>query len=242
MATSEPEGPGVPSPLAGDGERADADSPWRLLRDAVLVRLLLYYIVVVAAARALTEFVPGLREALDLERERHVVMGGEVSNSLESALPNTTDLFTDWTWAAVLVSLLSALLLSLPVSWVYGWTTRKKLYNQTFAQSLVVFPIAIATVVFLVKGSLALAFSLAGIVAAIRFRSTLSETRDAIFLFITIGIGLAAGVQLMLVALVASVVFNVVAILLASSNYGSRPSKLTGLMLEPQRAGKKKAR
>ena len=94
--------------------------------------------------------------------------------------------------------------MTLPVVWVYRWTRPTRRYNQSFAHTLIVVPIAITLVVFLVKGSLALAFSLAGIVAAVRFRTTLDEPLDAVYLFLVIGTGLAAGVQLLFVALLAS--------------------------------------
>ena len=73
----------------------------------------------------------------------------------------------------VSMSLLFSFLFALPVTWVYRWTRSRKKYNQAFAQTLLVVPIAIALVVFLVKDSVALAFSLAGIVAAVRFRTSL---------------------------------------------------------------------
>ena len=52
-----------------------------------------------------------------------------------------------------------------------------------FAHTLLVMPVAITLVVFLVKGSLALAFSLAGIVAAVSFQTTLNDTMDIAYLF-----------------------------------------------------------
>jgi len=48
-------------------------------------------------------------------------------------------------------------------------------------------------VVLIVRDSVALAFSLAGIVAAVRFRNTLRDTKDAVYIFLAIAVGLAAG-------------------------------------------------
>jgi hypothetical protein len=110
-------------------------------------------------------------------------------------------------------------------------TRPRRRYNQAFAQTLLVVPIAITLVVFLVKGSLALAFSLAGIVAAVRFRTTLEEPLDAVYLFIVIGTGLAAGVQLLFIALIASVVFNAVVLTVWRLNVGSRPVVIDGWRL-----------
>ena len=56
-------------------------------------------------------------------------------------------------------------------------------------QTLVILPIVAAGVVFMVKNSLALAFSLGGIVAAVSFRNTLRDTKDAVYIFLATGVG-----------------------------------------------------
>ena len=61
----------------------------------------------------------------------------------------------------------------------------------------------------MVHDSLALAFSLAGVVAAIRFRSNLKESRDAVYIFTAVGIGFAAGIRKLGVGLLLSVLFCV---------------------------------
>ena len=99
--------------------------------------------------------------------------------------------------------------------------------------TLLVIPIAIALVVFLVKGSLALAFSLAGIVAAVRFRSTLKQPMDGVYMFMAIGIGLAAATQLVVVAFLASVIFTTVVLGVWKTNYGAKPAVVEGWMIVP---------
>ncbi len=98
-------------------------------------------------------------------------------------------------------------LLAVPVAWVYTWSRAQRRTVHGFARTLVIVPLAISVVVFLVKGSLPLAFSLAGIVAVVRFRSNLEDPGDVVYLFIVIAIGLAAGVQLLPVALIGSMFF-----------------------------------
>ena len=93
----------------------------------------------------------------------------------------------------VMIALAMAFWVTLPLTWLYRWTRPRKKYNQSFVHTLLVIPIAISLVVFLVKDSIALAFSLAGIVAAVRFRTSLEEPMDSVYLLMAIGIGLAAG-------------------------------------------------
>jgi hypothetical protein len=77
-------------------------------------------------------------------------------------------------------------------------------------QALVILPIIVAGIILVVRNSLALAFSLAGVVSVLRFRTTLSDTRDIMYIFLAIAVGFAAGVQLLTVAVVLSVIFNFV--------------------------------
>ena len=55
---------------------------------------------------------------------------------------------------------------------------------------------------------MALAFSLAGIVAGVQFRRALSDTFDTLFIFVAIAVGIAAGIKALDIALVLTVFFN----------------------------------
>ncbi len=87
----------------------------------------------------------------------------------------------------------------------------------------------------MVKDSIALAFSLAGIVAAVRFRTSLEEPMDSVYMLMAIGIGLAAGTQLILVAYLASLVFVIVTLGVWKSNFGAQPEILSGWRIDNSR-------
>ena len=70
------------------------------------------------------------------------------------------------------------------------------------------------------QNSLALAFSLAGVVGAVRFRTTLRDSRDLVYIFLSIVMGFAAGVQSLAVGAVISIVFNFVLIITWHYDYG----------------------
>lgn len=126
------------------------------------------------------------------------------------------------------LAMVGATLLMIPVAWIYTMTRQKKGYRQSTVQTLVILPAVVAGVVILVKNSLALAFSLAGIVAAMNFRSTLRDTKDAVYVFLAMVIGLAAGVQIITVALAVSLIFNLIVLLLAWTDFGRSPAALEG--------------
>src|SRR2546421_335737 len=75
-------------------------------------------------------------------------------------------------------SMLGALALVLPVAWVYMITKQHRGYDQSVVQTVIVLPMTVAGTLILVQNSVALAFALGGIVAAIRFRNTLKDTRS----------------------------------------------------------------
>ena len=120
-------------------------------------------------------------------------------------------------------AMLGAVLLALPVAWIYRLTRKKKGYQQSVVQTLMVLPPLVASVVVLVKYSLALAFGLGAIVAAVRFRNTLEDSKDAVYIFLATALGLAAAVQLP-VAAVISVVFNVIILALWQTDFGKAPA------------------
>jgi hypothetical protein len=93
---------------------------------------------------------------------------------------------------------------------------------------VIILPIVVAGIALVVKNSLALAFSLAGIVAAVRFRNTLKDPRDAVYIFLVIAIGLSAGVQALDVALAMSLAFNFVVLLVWKHNVGRSTAGATG--------------
>lgn len=194
--------------------------------DHIIVRLVVHYFATFLFFGGLLELLPGV--FLELQVAERIESSSLSAMNFEQAEPDTglTQVFIP-----VTMSLLFSFLFTLPVVWVYRWTRTRKKYDQAFAQTLLVVPIAIALVVFLVKDSIALAFSIAGIVAAVRFRTSLNETMDAIYMFIVIGIGLAAGIQYGSVAVLASVTFNAVVLVVWRMNWGAEPVVLDGFRL-----------
>ncbi|HVT37870.1 MAG TPA: DUF4956 domain-containing protein [Gemmatimonadaceae bacterium] len=131
------------------------------------------------------------------------------------------------------IAMVSAVLFALPVSWIYTLTRRKKGWKQGIVQSLVILPAIIAGIVVVLKYGLALAFGMAAIVAAVRFRSTLDDTKDAAYMLVAIGVGLSAGVNPQ-VAGVLSFIFSVVMVAMWFTDFGRTPAALEGRFAEKQ--------
>lgn len=122
--------------------------------------------------------------------------------------------------------MIGALMLMLPVSWVYMAVRRSTGYAQSIVQTMLILPIVVAGVVLVVRNSLALAFSLAAIMAGVRFRNNLRDPRDTVFIFLAIAVGLAAGVQALTIAAVVSLIFNVLVLMVWTTDFGRSPLNL----------------
>ena len=123
----------------------------------------------------------------------------------------------------LLTSFLSALLLSIPVGTTYLAIRVRKKRSASLVKLIVILPITVTGLVLIVQNSLALAFSLAGIVAGagIRFRANMREYTDAVFFLTSIGIGLSAGIGAIGVALIMSIVFCYTVLVIHAIDYGA---------------------
>jgi hypothetical protein len=178
----------------------------------LLARLVPYYGVLAAAALFLARWLP-------------VPLG--------AAAPAVGPLGRPGTAAAAAIVMLGALALVIPVAWTYMRTKPRARYDASLVQTVIILPVAIAGIVLIVRDSLALAFSLAGIVAAVRFRNTLRDTKDAVYIFLAIALGLAAGVQAFSAAFVMSLVYVLVVLALWRFNVGADPpgARVIGMLV-----------
>jgi hypothetical protein len=124
-------------------------------------------------------------------------------------------------WVDAVVQMLGALLLVLPLAFVYVRTRTRLKYDHSLVQTVIMLPIVVTAILVVVRNSLALAFSLAGIVAAVRFRNNLKESGDAVYIFGSIGIGFATGIHALSVAAALSVFFVVVELALWKFNFNA---------------------
>jgi len=182
-------------------------------------RLVAYYVVLIAVGAAIINFAPQV--AGFIAADRTVAVSGPLetgggSPASAAPAPTTTLMFALGT-ALIFISTLA---LMLPVTWVYMATAPGRRHNQSLVQTLILLPMVVAGIVLVVQNSLALAFSLAGVVAAVRFRTNLSEARDVVLVLLSIAIGFAAGVHVIVAGAYLSIIFNLVLLLLWRFDFG----------------------
>jgi hypothetical protein len=120
------------------------------------------------------------------------------------------------------MAIIGALLTALPVSWVYMSIRTGEEYDQSLISTILILPVVVTGIVIIVQNSLALAFALAGIAGAVRFKNSLKSSGDALFILISVGTGLAAGIGAVELAIVMTVGFNFVFLVLWATEYGER--------------------
>ena len=188
-----------------------------------VVRLVVYYVLLIGGGTLLWQVIPR-GSAMAPSSLDQLFGGGPPVNAKGLA---TTPLDEVTLAVTVGVAMLASILLSVPVAWVYLLTRAKRGYQQSVVQLLIILPLVVAGIVLLVKYSITLAFSLAGIVAAVRFRNTLDDSKDAVYVFLATALGLAAAVNVP-VAVVISILFNATVLVLWYADFGNAPVELDG--------------
>ena len=137
----------------------------------------------------------------------------------------------------LLLASIGALIFTVPISWVYFITSRTRRIDQSFLQTIMILPVVVTGIAMIVVNSLALAFSLAGVVAAVRFRFSLNQPSDAMYIFVAIGIGLGSGIGALGISGVISLMFVLATLVIWKLEYGKTLSGPFLTMLTRRDAG-----
>lgn len=165
-----------------------------------------YYAFWVAAVIVLIGRYPALRNILPVGGLSEITTTSAHSFEPIYTMAEDTVLAPNGPLRLVFACIGSAILI-VPVSWVYFITSRTREVDQSFVQTIVLMPVVVTGIAMIVMNSLALAFSLAGVVAAVRFRFSLRDPAHAMYIFCAIGIGLGSGIGSLGIAAVISGAF-----------------------------------
>ena len=132
--------------------------------------------------------------------------------------------------AHTVLSLFFSLVFTLPLAWVYTLTKDDERFDPSLVQTLVVLSMAVTGMMIVIGTELARAFSLAGVVAAIRFRNTLDDVKDTVYVFIAIAIGMACGARAYNIAVWFSMVMAATMFVLWKSRFGRMMQASTGTL------------
>jgi hypothetical protein len=189
----------------------------------LLLELTVYYLIIGVALFIALKLWPELRGYLPLGGVEQLISDPsknplQASEAVRAA--HVANLGQSVFW--LVVAIIAAILVSLPVSWVYMAVRGGHEYDQSLVNTIIVLPMVVTGIVIIVQNSLALAFSLAGIAGAVRFRNSLKSSGDALFILLAVGIGLSAGIGAIELAGVITIAFNYTFALLWITEYGER--------------------
>ena len=111
---------------------------------------------------------------------------------------------------------------SMVVAWVYSRTHQGLSYSRSFVQTLVLASIVATTLMLAVGNNLARGVAILGSMALIRFRSTMKDPRDMVFVFAALATGIAMGVRAFAVGITGTLVLCAAAWLLRYTDFGAR--------------------
>ena len=189
----------------------------------LLLQITVYYLVIGVAIFVALKLWPELRGYLPIGGVEQLISQPsknplEASEAVRAAHVANFGQSVFW----LVVAIVAAILVSLPVSWVYMAVRGGDEYDQSLVNTIIVLPMVVTGIVIIVQNSLALAFSLAGIAGAVRFRNSLKSSGDALFILLAVGIGLSAGIGAIELAAVISIAFNYCFAVLWITEYGER--------------------
>ena len=125
----------------------------------------------------------------------------------------------------VIFSLSLAAIMGMLISQLFKGTHRGLNYEHTFMASLVLLAPIVTLVMLYIRGDLVLSLGLIGSLSIVRFRTAIKDTRDMIFIFWVIAVGLGAGTYNWSVVLVSSLFIMVIVFVLYYFRYGHSENK-----------------
>ena len=105
---------------------------------------------------------------------------------------------------------------------VYRWTFRGLSYSRAFVQTMVLGGMIVSMMIMAIGNNLARGLGILGTLAIIRFRTPIRDSRDMMFLFASLGVGIGCGAGTFNVAIIGTFTVSAAMLLLNWSPFASR--------------------
>ena len=129
------------------------------------------------------------------------------------------------TFQGMIATLITSLLFGFVLGITYLITQKKEGYQRSFVITLIMLPVILSMIIIFVGSNLARAFSLAGTIAVIRYRSVPGDPKDIGYVFFAVGAGLACGVGLFGYGAIFVLALSVVLIIIEKTNFAKPSNK-----------------
>jgi uncharacterized membrane protein YhiD involved in acid resistance len=125
-------------------------------------------------------------------------------------------------WQQILCSLVMTFVLCSVFATVYRWTFHGLSYSRGFVHTMILGGMVTCMLIMAIGNNLARGLGILGTLAIVRFRTPIREPLDMIFLFASLGVGIACGANTFNVAILGTFCLSVVALYLHWSPVGSK--------------------
>lgn len=125
----------------------------------------------------------------------------------------------DLTPGHMLLNLGLAVALGFVWATVYRKTHSGVAYSRSFFLALIMVAPIVAMIMMAIGSNVALSLGLVGSLSVIRFRTVIKDTKDMVFLFFAIALGLCSGANAWMLAIVGTVMISLVSIMIPRVSY-----------------------
>lgn len=125
-------------------------------------------------------------------------------------------------WPATMFAMLLAFGLGQAIAVMYMATFRGLSYSRGMVHAMALSSVVACMIMLAVGGSIAAGIGVAAGLSAVRFRTTLRDPRDIIFVFAALGVGFVCGMLAYPAAVLGTATFGIGSFILHWTGYGSR--------------------
>lgn len=122
----------------------------------------------------------------------------------------------------ILLNILVAAILGLVIFVSYMFSHRGTIYSKKFNVSLIALTVLTSMVMTVIGNNVALSLGMVGALSIVRFRTAIKDSRDTVYIFWTIIVGICCGVGDFLVAGIGSIMVFVLFMLLGAIKNNNR--------------------
>ena len=124
--------------------------------------------------------------------------------------------------ATIISVLLMVAILAIYEFFIYRVVSHRSFYNKSFNITTAILPFFIASIILCLQSNLVITLGTIGALAIIRFRTSVKDPVDMLYLLWSVFIGIICGCRLFEVGVLTSFVVTVVLILLEHINFGRK--------------------
>ena len=126
------------------------------------------------------------------------------------------------TTSTILSVLIVVAVLSIYEFFVYRMVSHRSFYNKSFNITIAILPFFISTIILCLQSNLVITLGTIGALAIIRFRTSVKDPVDMLYLLWSVFIGIICGCGLFEVGVLTSVVVTIVLIVLEHISFGRK--------------------